>query len=101
MIYRWKNEGADPSEWTGVFSHHVWILKQTDDGISYKVYPEIPEESSRKLLENYLQLDVSLSELYKKWADVDSKFATLTESEYKGIRMLNQDPVENLFSFIY
>jgi len=107
-------ESTSPNwaEWIGVFGHHLWILRQSNgdeaDVIQYKVLGRntkaVPDEldliSYEKLLTNYFQLEVSLPDLYKTWAAKDSKFATLTEKDFQGIRMLAQDPIENLFSFI-
>jgi len=50
-------------------------------------------------LRDYFQLDVNLSVLYSSWCKVDPVFAGLATA-FSGIRMLRQDPTENLFSFI-
>ncbi|RXW18616.1 hypothetical protein EST38_g7239 [Candolleomyces aberdarensis] len=50
-------------------------------------------------LEDYFQLDVDLEELYKQWSSKDVVFAKF-QDRFKGIRMLRQDPWENLISFI-
>ncbi|CAL8112926.1 unnamed protein product [Orchesella dallaii] len=107
--FRWKQLETDSSTWIGVFANKVWILKQTDTEILYKVYhgmekdndkDKVNEEKFRHLLYNYFQLEVSLESLYKDWSTRDERFANLTVQDYRGIRMLNQDCVENLFSFI-
>ena len=51
------------------------------------------------ILRDYFQLDVSVQDLYRKWCDCDPVFRELAGS-FSGIRILRQDPVENLFSFI-
>lgn len=51
------------------------------------------------ILRNYLRLDVQLAPLYEDWARKDPVFKEAAQKFY-GIRMLNQEPVENLFSFI-
>lgn len=57
------------------------------------------EKLEEALLHDYFQLSVNLENLYKHWSDVDSHFAQ-TASDFGGVRILRQDPVENLFSFI-
>lgn len=52
------------------------------------------------LLKKYFQLDINIKNLYKDWASKDERFANLTVQDYRGIRMLYQDCVENAFSFI-
>jgi len=102
--FRWKSDNEDKNsnnlEWIGVFGHHLWVLSQTDTEIRYKVYGSKKLQAYDKLLHDYFQLDISLAKLYKQWSSKDSKFASLTEVDYRGIRMLQQDPVENTFSFI-
>ena len=52
-----------------------------------------------KMLKDYFQLDVDLESLYKQWSLVDPNFSKIAKN-YLGVRMLRQDPVENLFAFI-
>ncbi|RDD39929.1 N-glycosylase/DNA lyase [Trichoplax sp. H2] len=51
------------------------------------------------IIKDYFQLDVNLRQLYAEWSKADSNFAKVATS-MTGIRILRQDPVENLFSFI-
>ena len=56
-------------------------------------------QKPESLLRDYFQLDVNLADLYAHWASVDSNFKQIS-SNFEGVRILRQDPVENLFSFI-
>ncbi|KAH7102276.1 DNA glycosylase [Auriculariales sp. MPI-PUGE-AT-0066] len=51
-------------------------------------------------LNDYFQLDVDLQTLYSDWAKRDTVFDKLVKDRFKGLRMLRQDPWENLVSFI-
>lgn len=51
------------------------------------------------LLKNYFRLDFALDEMYAKWSDSDPNFKEIAP-KFHGVRMLKQDPVENIFSFI-
>lgn len=59
--------------------------------------PENKEEFD--ILKDYFQLDINLEDLYKKWSKADVNFEKISK-QFPGIRMLRQDPVECLFSFI-
>ncbi|XP_056412659.1 N-glycosylase/DNA lyase isoform X2 [Hyla sarda] len=51
------------------------------------------------ILQDYFQLHISLNELYNQWGKSDKNFLKVAK-EFPGIRILRQDPVECLFSFI-
>ncbi|XP_030641131.1 N-glycosylase/DNA lyase [Chanos chanos] len=57
------------------------------------------ERKEEELLRDYFQLSVKLSDLYKEWGSVDQHFKHMSNT-FTGVRMLRQDPVECLFSFI-
>lgn len=108
--FRWKE--LVPGEWTSVLSGNVWTLKQDDKNIYYKIENEDvtaePVTDSQyneffqkpdNILKDYFQLNYCLKDLYKKWSDADDIFKE-AGSTFTGVRMLRQDPVENLFSFI-
>ncbi|RZC39819.1 N-glycosylase/DNA lyase [Asbolus verrucosus] len=97
--FRWKFKEDDRS-WIGVFSRHVWVLKQADDGISYQVYgSENGEEFYNNLLSDYFQLKLDLEQHFSEWSLKDPIFKEAANQFY-GIRILKQDLVENIFSFI-
>lgn len=72
----------------------------TDSVIKQSVIKEKHcENSYEDLIKDYFQLNIKIGDLYQKWSDVDSNFQSIS-SKFGGIRILRQDPVENLFSFI-
>jgi N-glycosylase/DNA lyase len=87
----------------------VLCLQQSNDALFYRAcFPEQPTSASSSLdvqrnaetlewLKDYFQLDVDLARLYDRWSKVDPVFNNL-RSRYAGIRMLRQDPWENLVS---
>lgn len=106
---RWKKIEND--EYRGVIGNRVWTLSQTDEYIEYKV-TEITENKHKKkqeletnsakydkILSDYLRLDENLEELYSYWSSRDPNFKEVANQFY-GVRILRQDPVENVFSFI-
>ncbi|XP_026313496.1 N-glycosylase/DNA lyase isoform X2 [Hyposmocoma kahamanoa] len=115
--FRWTYN-KDTDEWIGVFSKTAWKLRQKDDYLEYQVLGSLLPEFSgnntqikngnaktceesifKSLLEKYFRLDVNLGSYYKEWSAKDELFKSACQQFY-GIRMLNQEPVENLFSFI-
>lgn len=56
-------------------------------------------DTDEMILREYFALNVDLNKYYKQWSTADPHFAKISES-FHGIRILQQDPVENLFSFI-
>ncbi|OWF54701.1 N-glycosylase/DNA lyase [Mizuhopecten yessoensis] len=62
---------------------------------------ETSETSAKheEILRDYFRLDVNLTDLYTAWSLSDPVFKR-TAIDFTGIRILRQDPVENLFSFI-
>ncbi|KAF9906951.1 8-oxoguanine glycosylase ogg1 [Linnemannia zychae] len=111
--------------WSCVLDHRVWFIQETDEGFRFRtVRPsssssassttvegavtlletskdeqEELEKVDRAFLRDYFQLDVPLTELYTKWSETDKNFKTKAPF-FPGVRMLRQDPVENLFCFI-
>lgn len=107
----------------------VWLLKQSNDYLHYKILGELPypadvnygkirfkvepvtktsDESNsllystkyyEKLLTSYFRLDCDLKSLYEIWSHSHEHFRS-TGSKFTAIRQLDQDPVENIFSFI-
>ncbi|CCM00483.1 uncharacterized protein FIBRA_02517 [Fibroporia radiculosa] len=87
----------------------VICLRQTSDALLYRsVFPgpspdpdleDQREAETLKWIHDYFQLKVDLSELYKQWGARDAVFHS-RKDRFSGIRMLRQDPFENLISFI-
>lgn len=106
----------------------VWLLKQNDSHLMYKVIGELPYQSDKNmivrmkvekplkeinkdfllyssdyyedLLKSYFRLNVDLEEYYKIWSKAHDHFKEIAGGKFYAIRVLNQDPIENLFSFI-
>ncbi|KAF9166454.1 8-oxoguanine glycosylase ogg1 [Actinomortierella ambigua] len=122
--FRWQRTEKDSQ---GALKHPIWscavgdrvfLLQQIDDGIRYKTltWANAQKASSTKskgasrtfgqpiaddeaFLKDYFQLQVPLTKLYLKWSEKDSHFRKKAPF-YPGIRILRQDPVENLICFI-
>ncbi|XP_014107056.1 PREDICTED: N-glycosylase/DNA lyase isoform X4 [Pseudopodoces humilis] len=112
--FRWWE--SSPGAWTGVLGGRVWTLRQDGDRLWYTVYRQEDEQEEEwdgcpakaakldatetdRILRDYFQLDVELSALYRGWGAADPLFRKVA-SDFPGVRVLRQDPVECLFSFI-
>ncbi|NXR50591.1 OGG1 lyase, partial [Hippolais icterina] len=96
--FRWWE--SSPGAWTGVLGNRVWTLRQDGDRLWYTVYgAKLDVAETDRILRDYFQLDVGLSALYRAWAAADPLFRKVA-NDFPGVRVLRQDPVECLFSFI-
>lgn len=109
-LFRWKKQAT--GEWLGVVGGYLWILGQNEKYLTYRTVG--PDQQPNKLesenlssnksihedfLKDYFQLDIELESLYDEWSSADPNFCKVS-TNFKGVRMLRQDPVENLFAFI-
>ena len=97
------NEGC----FYGVIGSHVFLLKQTPTDTHYQVLNENlhsknPREKERieSVLHDYFQLETNLKDLYSTWQTTGDKRFTQISAALPGMRILRQDPVECLFSFM-
>ncbi|XP_018911415.2 N-glycosylase/DNA lyase [Bemisia tabaci] len=113
--FRWKE--IKDGKWRGVFLNKVWTLWNDKEFLYYEVESGTPNpsKSSKRiksstlpgdsqlndedLLQSYLRLDVPLQKFYSEWSKSDPLFEKVS-NDFLGVRLLNQDVVENIFSFI-
>jgi len=105
--FRWKVFGSEVENpcspagpvYVGVLQSKLLLLTQDSEKIFYHCVNNSQCNKTEALLKDYFQLSVNLSQLYKKWADSDPIFEKIAV-DFPGVRILRQDPVENVFSFI-
>ncbi|NWR83091.1 OGG1 lyase, partial [Furnarius figulus] len=97
--FRWWE--SSPGSWTGVLCGRVWTVRQERDRLWYTVYGGEGEHGAEAdgILRDYFQLDVCLPALYRAWEAADPLFREVAK-DFPGVRVLRQDPVECLLSFI-
>ena len=114
--FRWKKRqtAGQSEEWVGVIGRDVVSLSQ-DEAAGLLHYEFLTRSSSSRtansdgskkmklreeqVLSDYFQLETSLADLYSEWRKRDVLFDSVAV-KFPGVRVLRQDPVENLFSFI-
>jgi N-glycosylase/DNA lyase len=103
-------EAEQPShEYRLCLRDRVVCLRQTRETLLWNAVfpnpPTSPGETAKRDTEtlewinDYFQLDIDLKELYRTWSGRDPIFNGLQE-RFSGIRMLRQDPWENLVSCV-
>jgi N-glycosylase/DNA lyase len=99
---------SDPShEYRLCLQDRVVCLRQSPDTLFYRsvfadssVPPEVESARDKETLlwlKDYFQLDVDLVKLYNEWSEKDLVFSRF-RGRFEGIRVLRQDPWENLIS---
>ncbi|EPS42930.1 hypothetical protein H072_3041 [Dactylellina haptotyla CBS 200.50] len=100
--FRWKASG--PDEWSCGFPDRVISLRQSPTHLHYRAtYTSPPDlvakDNTEDIVKDYFNLSVDLATLYKKWSAADPNFKKKA-GEFRGVRMLRQDPWECLIGFI-
>jgi len=106
QAFRWRHIEAE-DVWMGVLRWTLFELKASEGQIVFRSYESKNGELEmcgtdqaqrhKEWLKDYFRADVSLKELMDTWSKADSKFDSV---RFAGLRLLRQDPVECLFSFI-
>ncbi|XP_073830971.1 8-oxoguanine DNA glycosylase [Musca autumnalis] len=106
--FRWEKLDVNDcgTLWKGVAYNSYWELTQDSKNIYYKVFAD-PQEKKyvndvnfyNNLLKCYLRLDFDLNDHVKKWRKMHPHFEELS-TKLKAVRVLHQEPLENIVSFI-
>ena len=101
QAFRWVRAGSDEGEegqwFRGVILDNVVEIGQVPGGMEFRCAPE-DESKLLPLIRDYLRLDDDLEAIYAS-ITVDGRIGTAI-AEYRGMRVLRQEPWECLVSFI-
>lgn len=106
--FRWeKKRTGRQLIWTGVAFEAYWELRQTDHAVDYRVYPILNSEKCENystiffnnLLKKYFRVEFDLNAAINLWKIRDSNFAQVA-NKINAVRVLDQEPFENILSFI-
>lgn len=99
--FRWRATGIN--EWSSVLGGQIVSLMQTPDNVLATAWVDgvevRPSEELLATIRDYFALETSLAPLYEQWAAADATCCLLATG-FPGLRVLRQDPLECLFSFI-
>lgn len=87
------------TEWVGPLQDMVLSIKETPTTTLYRVLHAPKGVNTLEFVKDYFQLNIRLGPLYQKWSKRDSRLARIA-SVIPGVRIVRQNPVECLFSFI-
>ena len=102
-----SNSNAPTHEYRLCLRDRVVCLRQSPNALFYRsVFPpsasedhDMREAETLAWIRDYFQLDINLIELYEQWGALDPVFKRL-QDRFEGIRVLRQDPFENLISCV-
>ncbi|MCJ8735220.1 hypothetical protein PDJAM_G00244420 [Pangasius djambal] len=94
-----KRRKTENSQESGKKLKEMADVKEEEDETSFCMLTSEQDGKDEEALRDYFQLSVKLEDLYKEWSDADPHFRHIGNI-FSGVRMLRQDPVECLFSFI-
>ena len=103
------SSGEPTHEYRFALEDRVVCLRQSYTQLFYRsIYPDHAKDASLDLrktstliwIRDYFQLDVDLVKLYSEWSSRDDVFRCTINDRFTGIRILRQDPWENVASWV-
>jgi len=88
----------DAQEWVGPLQNRVISIRETRTSTEYRVLYG-PTAEVKEDLQSYFRLETPLAPLYEEWSKADVRLAKIANA-IPGVRILRQDPLECMFSFI-
>ncbi|XP_075262946.1 N-glycosylase/DNA lyase-like isoform X2 [Convolutriloba macropyga] len=98
--FRWKERSLN--QYIGVIRNYIVEVEQKQTQCCFKLTSnvKIEENTAQELITDYLQLQFPIEKYYKLWSEADPKHFKTKAEKLPGVRMLRQDPFENVISFI-
>ena len=101
ICFSWKRLKTHPVSFIGVVRQFIVEVEQTENCCHVKVHSRCKQEDDpKKLIEDYLQVHFPIRDYYDQWSSCDAKQFARKATLIPGVRMLKQDPFENVISFI-
>ena len=94
QTFQWRRQN---DWWIGSLSNNIAFIRNTPGGLEFLTDMNPPSHMA-KLLTNYFRLDDDLNAIQSSLAQ--DKYLAQSISQFKGLRLLRQDPWECLITFI-
>ncbi|KAH8274874.1 hypothetical protein KR044_002291, partial [Drosophila immigrans] len=95
--FRWRKLCVAPKvKYGGVALDTYWVLTPESDHICYEAHAAVKQDFDA-LLSGYLRADFDLRQQQAIWMQADEQFAKFVG---KPVRMLSQEPLENIICFM-
>jgi len=88
----------DAKEWVGPLQNRVISIRETPTTTHFRVLHG-PATGVKEDLQRYFRLETPLAPLYEEWSRADARLAKIANA-IPGVRILRQDPLECMMSFI-
>ncbi|ETL40279.1 hypothetical protein L916_08506 [Phytophthora nicotianae] len=101
QVFAWRRHPKQSATWLGVVGHRVFALRERDGIVQFRcLHPsDLPDQEGVDELSHYFRLDTPADPLYERWTKPTDRMTEII-SRLRGLRIVRQDPVECLFSFI-
>ena len=87
-------------EWCGAIDGFPVLLRESENRVFVEVWLQCPERQIDRV-RDYFQLSYDMEKMYARWQSSDEEFMNISSHRtFQGLRILRQDPVECLFSFV-
>jgi N-glycosylase/DNA lyase len=86
------------NEWVGPLQNRVLSIRETPTTTMCRVLCG-PTQNVKEDLQRYFRLEIPLAPLYDEWSRQDARLSKIATA-IPGVRILRQDPIECMFSFI-
>jgi N-glycosylase/DNA lyase len=94
QAFRWRR--SSDGEWRGVIGRTAVRLCPEERGFHWQTYPD---PGRWEVIERYFSLGLDLQPLYRRWVSSTPQIGDCC-ARHAGLRILRQDAVETLFSFL-
>ncbi|KAG2799751.1 hypothetical protein PC111_g20286 [Phytophthora cactorum] len=101
QVFAWRRHPKHLATWLGVVGRRVFAVRERDDIVQFRcLHPsDLSAQEGVDELSHYFRLDIPADPLYERWMQPTDRMTEII-SRLRGLRIVRQDPVECLFSFI-
>ncbi|KAI9922544.1 hypothetical protein PsorP6_001111 [Peronosclerospora sorghi] len=101
QVFAWQKHPSQSATWMGVIGRRLYALRERSHFVQFQcLHPaDLSTSESIKELSHYFRLDVDADQLYERWTTENDRMTKIIK-RLRGLRIIRQDPVECLFSFI-
>ncbi|KAL3663978.1 hypothetical protein V7S43_010865 [Phytophthora oleae] len=101
QVFAWRRHPKLFATWLGVVGRRVFAVRERDSTVQFQcLHPtDLSTQEAIDELSHYFRLEVPADPLYERWTTPADRMTEII-SRLRGLRIIRQDPVECLFSFI-